>query len=200
MTEFNQNEQIPVQTAGKSSSMKFFLFGFLFALILIAIGGGAYFIGQKQADNNNLETTPKAVATPAPTKSPTANISSQEEVLTPDQIKSRIIEAIEKKEFEKLSGLMESEVTLILHATECCGPMTKSEAVDQTKSYLAQAVSPWDFSDSNPINSAVKEAYPQNYNDIVGNSKNEYLIGIELSDDNKIQRIAMSVSYKLLIQ
>ncbi|HEY5601221.1 MAG TPA: hypothetical protein VIK81_04015 [Patescibacteria group bacterium] len=180
--------------------MKFFLFGFLFALILIAIGGGAYFIGQKQADNNNLETTPKAVATPAPTKSPTANISSQEEVLTPDQIKSRIIEAIEKKEFEKLSGLMESEVTVILHATECCGPMTKSEAVDQTKSYLAQAVSPWDFSDSNPINSAVKEAYPQNYNDIVGNSKNEYLIGIELSDDNKIQRIAMSVSYKLLIQ
>lgn len=95
---------------------------------------------------------------------------------------------------------MTDTVSVTLEATECCGSLTKVNAIKELD-YLKDAVLPWNFDDNNPIAIALKQKNPTAFPDdiIIGTSANKMLVTFTLNPEKtKIIKVYMAVDYKLL--
>lgn len=94
---------------------------------------------------------------------------------------------------------MPDTVNVVLEATECCGDLSKVDAINQMD-YLNSATLPWNFDDNNPIALALKQKNPAAFPDgvIIGTSANRMLVTFTLNPQKtKITKVYMAVDYKL---
>lgn len=180
--------------------MRNYLLGIVSILVLVAVGGGAYYFGIRKSTPPSQQeevptTTPLITSkiTPTPTPSPTPQVEPEVDV------SEQIIAAITNKNTQPLEGYMADTVQVRLEASSCCGPITRAEAMSQL-SYLDPAVD-WDFDPANPILVNLATTVPDYYGGgwIVGVASNEYLVSFKLNNQNKIEAYNLAATYKLLI-
>lgn len=171
----------------------------LTVLVIILLGVAGYLIYQNQIVIKQLTkqaspspiTTSQPQATPQLTQTPTPS-PLLTQALTQNAIKTNI----NAKNYEGLATYMTNPVSVILQASECCGPKTPAEAIDQM-SYINSGI-PFDFDQESPTIKNLKVKNSQLADKFIGISKgSEYLISFEIDDDSKIFGILMSVSWKL---
>lgn len=181
--------------------MKYFLLGALSVIILGLSSGGAYYVGyQKGLEKNKPTPTPTAAVEKEPLLEPTESPTPTQPFLTKATVKAKIVAAVTNRTYADLKPLMVTSPEVIIESSGCCGPLTQDEAVVQL-SYLNNAALPWNFNDSNPQITALHTKNPQGrYKDaIIGIAANEYTVAFQLDAQNKISRITMSVTYKLVL-
>lgn len=91
---------------------------------------------------------------------------------------------------------MADPLQVILQATECCGPKTPQEAVDQM-TYIDEGV-PFNFDQNNETIKNLKAKNQELEGRFIGISQaKEHLVAFGLDNENKIADIRLSVSWKL---
>lgn len=179
--------------------LKYYILGFLTAVVLITVVFFGFLLGRKNAIKKPVEianqVTPttnilvKATETPVPTV----------QILTESEVREKIMTAVESKKYDTLTSLFVSMVNIRIEASECCSPMVPNEAVKQLD-YLKSALGPWDFGESNKIAVDLAATYPEHYdNAIIGISSNNYLISVQLDENNKIKKISLASNAKMLV-
>lgn len=185
--------------------MKNFVFGSIFAIVLVGISIGAYFLGK----SNNLLTgnTPTPVSITQDETSQVNDVisfptpvSTENTKLTKAEMKAKIVTAISTKNYESLKPYMLSLVMVRKEASGCCGEISPDKAIAEM-SYLNQADPPWLFDENNSTIKALKAAYPEYYgaNSIVGISNDTQLVSIILDSDNMIKAISLAQSSAILL-
>ena len=178
--------------------MKNFTLGFLSVLILMIIAGGAYYLGlQKSVPvTDKISITPSVIDKEPLAVTPNPTYQVKPKIDVSEQIKS----AIASKNTQALEGYMADTVQVKLEGSECCGTITKAEAISQL-SYLNPAVN-WNFDPANPILINLAKTVPNYYGSgwIVGVASNEYLASFKLNGQNKIEAYNLASTYKLLIK
>ena len=176
---------------------KAYIAGILSALTLIAIGTGAYLLGRNTQGRGNRDSNPSPTAiTPLRTPSPIDLVTPTQNPQTTG--KDTVQAAVVSKNYSSLTAYMTNPISVRIEASECCNPMSPTDAVEQLK-YLNSAKGTWDFNNQEVI-SGLEASYPENYgNAIIGVSSDNYLVGFQLNAQNSISKISMSVSYKLLL-
>lgn len=185
--------------------MKNFIFGSIFALVLVGIGAGAYFLGK----SNNI--LPKSSPTPVaiPDQETSANLEvlqtpiplpTGQVKLTKAEMKTKIQTAISTKNYQSLTPYMLPTLTVRKEASGCCGELTPDKAISEM-SYLNQALPPWVFDDTNNTIKTLRATYPDYYgiNAIVGLSSDGQLVSILLDSDNMIKAVSMAISSDILL-
>ena len=126
--------------------MKNYLLGIVSTLVLLAVTGGAYYLGQKKPTSIHSEVplTPSPTSKSSPTATPSPTLQAKPDTYVSEQI----IAAITVKNTQPIEGYMADTVNVRLESSSCCGIIAKSEAMSQL-SYLDPAVG-WDFDPSNP--------------------------------------------------
>lgn len=163
--------------------------------LLAALG---YFIFQNQQLIGQLSKNPVSVSpAPSPTPTPSASIQPSPSgqitaLLTQNAIKTNIA----AKNYQGLIPYMTDPVEIILQATECCGPQTAQEAVDQM-SYIEDGV-PFDFDQNTDSVKNLKAKNAELADKYIGISKSqEHLVAFGIDNSGRIADIRISVSWKL---
>lgn len=175
-------------------------------LLLSLVGVGGFFLGKQSAivqPTPTIEPSVEPTPTPSPTPiaSPLATISpTSANKLTRAHVKENVVAAIETGNTAAIESYMTSTVGVTIQSTECCGPKTRSEAVQQL-SYISGAEEPWDFSDTNSIALRLREESDLygDSNSIIGVASNEYVVAFLLNSDNRIEALTMAKTYKLVL-
>lgn len=184
----------------------FYKIGF-FILLLVFIGGGAYYTGQSRKAQVIQSPTPTASQQIFVTAQPTATVSLSQpaspQQYTRAQVKENVQAAITTGNTQAIEGYMTDNVFYVIQASECCGSMTRAKAVSELTGYIKEAKAPWNFDDTNPI--AVKlranneSPYYGDANSIIGIASNEYTVAFILNAENKIKGVTAAVTYKLVV-
>lgn len=142
---------------------------------------------------------PTSTVEPTVTVEPTAIPSPPTPAHPAAYVMEQIIAAITSKNTQALEGYMADTVQVRLEATECCGPLTKQEAMMQL-SYIDPATG-WNFDPTNPVIMDLAAAIPDHYGGdwIVGVASNEFVAAFKLNNQNKIEAYNLAVTYKILI-
>lgn len=107
--------------------------------------------------------------------------------------------AIESKNYAALEGHMAPQVNILLHASECCGPITKDAAIKQLD-YFKDAATPWTWDQNDATIKKIKSEYPTTFGKgTIGISNDEMVISYEVKD-NKIVGLYLSGTYKIMVQ
>lgn len=180
-----------------------FLTGFIAALVIIAIAGGAFYFGKKQVGQSGSVSSSPAATTVTSTlgesPSPQTETQSTSDFVNPSATITAIGDSVPAKKYSDLSAYMTSQVNLVLEASECCGDVPKADVIKQM-SYLNSGTAPWNFADDNPIAAQIVKAVPQFKDYIIGTSANRYAVGFHLNDKYLVDKVYMVVDYKLITQ
>lgn len=179
-----------------------FLLGIVVTLIVAGIIVGAYFLGLKQTGKASAPV-PNPTATAQTTisvipESTTASPTQKAEFVNPSVTIANIEDSVKSKNYAALEGYMASSVSVGIAASECCGTLSPTKATEQL-SYLTKGTDPWDFSDANPIAAKLRTADPANFkDDVIGTAANRFAVGFHLNNKYLIDRIFMTIDYKLI--
>lgn len=184
------------------SAMNKYLIGGLTIIIIILLAGLGYFIFQNQKLAKRLASSPSPTVQPisSPQETPPTNSQpSPSAKLTFLEISENIKDGVNSRDFAALRTYMTDPITVILQATECCGPKTPDEAVSQM-SYIKEGV-PFNFNQNSDLVKNLKAKNPELDAKFIGVSQDkEHLIAFGLNSQNRISDIRMSVSWKLFNQ
>lgn len=93
---------------------------------------------------------------------------------------------------------MAPNVSVGIAASECCGLLSASKATEQLW-YLTKGTPPWDFTYPNPIETKLRTADPANFKDaVIGIASNRFAVGFTLNNKYLIDKIFMTIDYKLI--
>lgn len=176
---------------------KFYILGFASALLIIAVLSGSYLLGKN---------TKKSSSTLTPTPTPIFGINNQPNTRvsptpTPAALSTReaVIQAVENKNYNSLLDYMSVVIPVRIEGTDCCGNKTGSGAIE-SMDYLEEADNPWSWDADSKISLELESLYPEHYsNSIIGISKNDYLVAIQLDENDNITKISMTNDYTLLL-
>lgn len=192
--QINQ-EPKPEQSNAKTSFSKPLIISLLILIvILLGVIGYLSLINTRDEDIVPPATMPsqameKEETTPTSSPSATPNIQADDETIQ---------SAIESKNYAALEQEMADTISVTLYASECCGLVTKTQAIKQLD-YLSQATAPWIWDQDNAIIQQIKTAQPTTFGKgTIGISNNKYVLSYEVTED-KISAIYISASYELLI-
>lgn len=192
--------------------MKYFVAGVFSIIVVLAIAGGAFYLGSKRtlpgpslssgglSQNGSRTPEPQGVSdgngvsAPAPTSEPTP------EPVNGDALRDNVIAAITSKNYAALESYMTDPVQVRIEASGCCGPLTPTETVTQLD-YLNQATAPWVFDSTDPAVSSLATGFAEYYGGgaIVGVSASDHAVSIQVNDQNQIFGVSMVVDYHLLL-
>lgn len=172
---------------------------FLIPVVIILFAALGYFIFQNQKlisqlssqTSNPTPSTPSVSSQPSP--SPTPSPSPQK---TATEVQENIEAGVNSRDFAALRTYMTNPVQVILQATECCGPRTPDEAVDQM-SEIEKGV-PFNFDQNYGTIKSLKAGNPELVGKFIGISDStKQLIAFGLNNQNRIVDIRISVSWKI---
>jgi len=139
---------------------------------------------------------PTVIISPPPIVPTTGSII---EYANPSVVIDAIETAVPNKKWLDLLPFMMSDVSLIKYATSCCGTISKNQAINEL-SYLNDAVSPWDFSDKNPIALKLESDDPEHFKDMwIGTSADYHAVGFKWNDKFYIEKISLVGDYRTII-
>lgn len=174
----------------------------LVILVIILLLGIGYFIFQNQKLISRLSSqtsspSPSVPSQPAGPSQPSLSPSpSPSPYLTRLSTQNAIKTNIVSKNYQGLVAYMTDPANLILQATECCGPRTPDEVVNQM-SYINEGI-PFDFNQESETTKNLKAKNPELAEKYIGISTiTEHLIAFGINNQNKISDIRISVSWKL---
>lgn len=191
-TSQTTQETKPEQINTKRSFSKPLIISLLILIaILLGIIGYLSLVNTRDEDIVPPTTTPSpSIEEPTPTSSPSATPNAQADDET-------IQSAIESKNYAALEQEMTDNVSVTLYASECCGPVTKTQAIKQLD-YLNEAKLPWNWNQESEVIKQVKTEHPTTFGKgTVGIADNEYVVSYEVIN-GKINALYISASYKLL--
>ena len=180
--------------------MRNYLLGVVSVLMLVVVGGGAYFLGFKKSVSDRQEVSVTLPATDESlTITPTFTPFLTPEAVPDSYVSEQIIAAITVKNTQPIEGYMADTVHVRLESSSCCGLITREEAMSQL-SYLDPAVD-WSFDPTDPILIDLAAAAPDYYGSgwIVGVASNEYVFSFKLDSQDEIEAYNIAASYKILI-
>lgn len=181
--------------------------GLIYVVILLvvvaAVAVGAYYFGTKNSSQVPSAATPvptlktiiNSSLPPSPTPVSSASASPSTSLMLLENIKAAVV----SKNTAALEGYMTDQVNVIIEATECCGILTKANAIKEMD-YLNTATLPWNFDDNNPIAAELRAKNPTAFPEgiILGTSGNRMLVTFTLNADRtKIEKVYMAIDYKL---
>lgn len=177
-------------------------------LLFVAIAGVAFYWGsqqkgpsaQTQITATQIPTQTQTVTTIPPTNTPiTLTPSQTKEFVNPSVTISNIEDSVKSKNYAALEGYMTPTVSVGIESSGCCGMLSAADATGKL-SYLDKGTDPWDFSDTNPIAKQLAEKNPDHYKGYyIGTSANRMVAAFHLNDKYIIDKIFMSVDYKLTL-
>lgn len=181
-----------------------YIYLILLAAVIIAVAGGAYYFGTKNASQitpPEEATIPSSTPapTPSPITSPSPSLSASPSATLSPALLENIKASVASKNTAALEGYMTDMVIVTIEATECCGNLTRVNAIKEMD-YLNSSVLPWNFDDNNPIALALKQKNPAAFPDgiIIGTSSDRKLVTFTLNPDKtKIIKVYMAIDYKL---
>ncbi len=180
--------------------MKYFLLGALSVVMLGFATAGAYFVGLQKGRAEFAPTPTPTVVITREIIPPTTAPSPTPTPITREVVKAAVVAAVTSRSYESLRPFMVQSPEVILESSGCCGRLTQDNAISQL-SYLNNAASPWNFDDANSTAAALRaKNYAGRYiGAIIGIAQNEYTVAVQLDGQNKISRITMATTYKLVL-
>lgn len=177
---------------------KFYKIGF-FVLLFLIIVGGTFYLGTKYNLLNKVKPTP----TPAEDAEVVITKTPDEETVEIkdlDKVQETIRAAIDTMNTQALEGYMTDTVQFTIYASECCGDMTKVEAIKNLE-YVKDGDN-WNFDQNNETIKKLKEKSeffgPDAYVGFAQN--NENAVAFKFNESNMIDSIAVVASYKLITE
>jgi hypothetical protein len=173
--------------------MKYFVLGFLTALIVAASVAIGFFICQQS-------TSPVVHSEPAPlayelTLSPTPIEPAADNTLI---LKDTVLNALNLRNYRDLIPSMTDEVWVRLENTSCCAQASSTNSINNLLS-LNNARLPWVFAEGGEFDNIVA-IYPEHYkNALIYVSENDHLAAFQLDSENKIYKISISTNYNILL-
>lgn len=169
-------------------------------LILTAITIVVMFRNQKLMRELNKNSPTSQTSSISQTNLPNTNPpQSPDKKLTLIETQNQIIAGLNSANYQPLLTFLNESVSLTLMSTECCGPVTKDEAVDQL-SYVTGG-EPFTFDQNAQTIKNLKAKNAQLASKFVGVSQNgEQLAAFKIDATSKISEIDLAVSYKLYNQ
>jgi hypothetical protein len=176
--------------------MKSFLLGLIVGILVLAIAAVFFMYGRdnkKQVDDANVmveevvqeegEIKVEVMGTPVP-------IIVQDDGKTMTELQASILTAVSTKKYDELLDDLEDKVFFTHHATECCGDITKAEAILELK-YLDNAIPPWLFDKNNKTIKSLVDNYPNKMGDgfVVGISGNDMVVSFKVNSNYMIEEI-----------
>jgi len=172
-------------------------------LLTAAVAGAGYLIYQNQ---KLIKQVGNQVNTSVPTNtsslddeniSPQPSINPSPQLLNLEITQNAIKTNINAQNYEGLISYMTSPtISVILQASECCGPQTQSEAISQL-TYINEGL-PLNFNQDSDIIKNLKAKNPELSQKYIGISiPKEHLVAFGINSENKIADIRLSVSWKL---
>ena len=178
-------------------NFRHFAAGAVSMLVFIAVALGGFYIGKDGSSEGTSQVstpTPQLIATstPVPTNTSTPT-PTNEEVL-----KQSIIDAVSSNNYADVLKYFDNTVEMRKEATECCGKISKAQAVEEL-TYIEDAEKPWIFDETSEIVTSLESSYPEYYsNSIIAVSNDGQLVAFQI-DDGKVVSISMAANYKLLV-
>lgn len=183
------------------SHAKIFMLGFIAALFLSGAVAGGFIFGTKFYPQTSLEGQKNL--TPIPTSSPTQTpmpTPTSQTAATSNATLDAIDKAFTSKDFSGLSDIMKDNLIVGIYASECCGKITKADAILKLTTYFKSAKLPWTFSPTNAVTQALAKANPENFKDaVVGIAQDRHTVSLKLSANFLIEKITLMTDYKLLV-
>jgi hypothetical protein len=144
------------------------------------------------------KVTPTSIVINTPTITETISQSTPLKYANPSVTIDAIETAVPSKKWTDLLPFMTTNVTLIKYGTSCCGTVSKNQAISEL-SYLNDATSPWNFSETNPIALSLESKDPEHFKETwIGTSKDYYAVGFKWNDDFLIEKVSMVNDYRLI--
>src|SRR4030043_913928 len=173
---------------------------FLSIIVIVLLGGIGYLLFAKKQPSGETLQSPSPILSPQPTSSPQLSptlIPSPSPHLTLANVKENIEAAVNSKNFAALTSYAtRPTIDFIIMSSECCGPITPEEAVDQLK-YVNSGL-PLDFNQDTQLIKNLKRKNPQLTDTFIGISKTqEQLAAFTIDSQNRISQVQVSVSWKL---
>lgn len=167
-----------------------------FALLLALAACGGTGADAPPPTPTDAVASESPVAEPSPEPEP----EPEPEPTFDDNDRANVAAAVESGNTAAIQSHLSSSVMLIQAATECCGPVGPTQAIESLD-YLSGAASPWDFNlDAATIDSYQAGYYSQYIPEgaFVGRSADGYVVAFTIDGDH-ISGIFMSVSDELLV-
>jgi len=173
---------------------------FLSIIVIVLLGGIGYLLFAKKQPSGETLQSPSPILSPQPTSSPQLSptlIPSPSPHLTLANVKENIEAAVNSKNFAALTSYAtRPTIDFIIMSSECCGPITPEEAVDQLK-YVNSGL-PLDFNQDSQLIKNLKSKNLQLADTYIGISKSdEKLAAFTIDSQNRISQVQISVSWKL---
>lgn len=173
-----------------------------FAVIALLALGLVYLVFQNDRIMDNIapSTVERAEQSQSPQPSPEFPVQTPNpspKTLTLQDTQAAILDLTNDTAREPLKEYMAEQISVLLYATECCQPMSKTDAIEQID-YINEGL-PITFDQNNTTIVNLKAKNPQLANTYIGISQTkEHSIAFTIDPaTNKITKIKMSVSWKL---
>lgn len=158
-------------------------------LVLLTVGAGIYVFVYDRTDSKQA-----LIATPTPNRSSTS-IPTNSEITT--SIKDVIQAAVTNKSYADLDVYLTDPVHVILYASECCGNITKTAAVQQL-SNLDAAKEQWNFDQESEVAKTLRDAVPEYFQHAVVGVSGDIVVAFRVNTENMIDQIAIVPAYTLI--
>jgi hypothetical protein len=104
-------------------------------------------------------------------------------------------EYLNKKDYVNIQNLMADRVMYVVDSSDCCGEISKKEAVSNMKNYLKSATS-FDFSQDQQVVKQMKVNLPGTFGKYtIGVADNKMVLSYHLNSDQKVDDIFISASH-----
>lgn len=177
---------------------KYIIVALILVVIILATGAG-YLIFQNQKltrQFSKLASPSPTLSHPQSTSPSPVSLPTPSPKLTAKEVQENIEAAVNSGNTAAIGTFTANPVSVILQATECCGPKTPDEAVTQL-AYVSEGA-PFNFNQNLDLIKSLKIKNLELDGKFIGISQNkEHLVAFGLNADNRITDIRMSVSYKL---
>jgi|GEM_PF-1272901 hypothetical protein len=118
-----------------------------------------------------------------------------ESLSTGNERSSAFENAVDKKDFGKIESLMADEVYYIVDASDCCGDISKKEAVDHLRNYIKSAKT-FNFDQSQQVIRQMKVNLAETFSKYtIGIADNRMVLSYTLNKQGKVNNIFLSVSH-----
>ncbi len=186
--------------------MSKYLIGGAVTLVVIAALAGAFFLGRGQLSISKPTPTPQATTvTQTTTAQAVADVSPSPSAQPSGMVNpSASIDAFQKAvttgDYSNLPQYLAESVNVIIYASSCCGPYTKTQTIQEMSGYLKAAKGPWDFSPQDGNSKIMVQKYPQYFKDFVIGvaTGSRHVAAVHLNDQFKIDKLTLVVDYELI--
>ena len=198
---------LPQNLAGAARSDQLLIAGLVVVIVLSAVvsarvlcSGKKQWMGDKKwsrgSDIQNMQTQINALRKEvAKSKARTSSDAAVQTAPAGETTSAAFEKAVNSKDFAKIESLMSARIYYVVDASDCCGDITKKEAVAHLKNYIRDAKS-FDFDQNQQVIRQMNVNLADTFAKYtIGIANNRMVLSYHLDKQGKVDDLMLSASH-----